>query len=113
MSNGVIGLGGLYRSCLVGDECQLLPGVMRSSGDLGYIDENGRLFYDGRCDRQVKRYGHRVNLDYIQQVARVLRLEIFIVSTSHKINHSKHVFYLIVMIIFIASEIVIHQPGTL
>ena len=41
---------------------------MRPSGDLGHIDQNGRLFYDGRCDRQVKRLGHRINLDHIQQV---------------------------------------------
>jgi hypothetical protein len=41
---------------------------MRPSGDLGHIDQNGRLFYDGRCDRQKKRLGHRINLDHIQQV---------------------------------------------
>ena len=64
----LIHLGGLYRSCVVGDEVKLTPGVMRSSGDLGHIDEDGRLFYDGRCDRQVKRLGHRINLDNIQQV---------------------------------------------
>ena len=64
-------LGGLYRSCLVGDERHLLPDVMRPSGDLGHIDEDGKLFYDGRCDRQVKRLGHRVNLDYIQQVVHI------------------------------------------
>ena len=61
-------LGGLYRSCLVGDESELTPSMMRPSGDLGHIDQNGKLFYDGRCDRQMKRLGHRINLDHIQQV---------------------------------------------
>ena len=45
-----------------------MPGVMRPSGDIGHIDEHRRLFYNGRCDRQVKRLGHRINLDHIQQV---------------------------------------------
>ena len=61
-------LGGAYRTCLVSDERQFKPGVMRPSGDLGHIDDLGRLIYDGRCDRQVKRFGHRINLDHIQQV---------------------------------------------
>lgn len=32
------------------------------------MDEGGRLVYDGRCDRQIKRLGHRINMDHIQQV---------------------------------------------
>ena len=32
------------------------------------MHEGGRLVYDGRCDRQIKRLGHRINLDHIQQV---------------------------------------------
>ena len=60
--------GGSYRSCLLGDETFLYPGVMRATGDKGHMDEGGRLVYDGRCDRQIKRLGHRINMDHIQQV---------------------------------------------
>ena len=63
----IMNLGGLYRTCLLGEEDHLEPGVMRPSGDLGQIDECGWLLYGGRCDRQVKRRGHRVNMDHIQQ----------------------------------------------
>ena len=67
-------LGGSYRSCLLGNEMILMPGVMRASGDMGHFDECGRLMYDGRSDRQIKRLGHRINLDYIQRVREMLRL---------------------------------------
>lgn len=41
---------------------------MRCTGDVGTIDEWGRLFFSGRSDRQVKLLGHRVNLDFIEEV---------------------------------------------
>ena len=53
--------------CLLGNEQQLVWGCMRPSGDFGYLDDSG-LFFEGRCDDQVKRAGHRINLSSIQQV---------------------------------------------
>ena len=64
----VIILGGVYRVCLLGDEEELVPGCMRPSGDIGYRDDGGNIYCIGRSDQQVKRAGHRVNLNVIQQV---------------------------------------------
>lgn len=60
--------GGDYRVCLLEDEDHLSPGCMRPSGDCCYLDENGILYYEGRTDRQIKRLGHRINLDLLQEV---------------------------------------------
>lgn len=38
------------------------------TGDYGYFDENGRLFFQGRQDGQLKIRGHRVELGEIEQV---------------------------------------------
>ena len=60
--------------CMVDDEECLVPGIMRDSGDCGYISDSGKLYYIGRTDRQIKRNGIRMNLDHIQQVPYVYRL---------------------------------------
>lgn len=39
------------------------------TGDIGYVDEAGRLFFLGRKDAQVKVNGHRVELGEIETVA--------------------------------------------
>ncbi len=54
--------------CLLEGEESLAPGTMRPTGDWGCVDIDGRVYCVGRCDRQIKRSGHRVNLDSIQQV---------------------------------------------
>lgn len=54
--------------CLVDDETMPSADGMRCSGDHGYIDGDSHLVYHGRSDHQVKRWGHRINLDIIQQV---------------------------------------------
>ena len=55
--------------CLLQGENELLPGRMTPSGDIGYISDDARLYCVGRTDRQIKRSGHRINLDSIQQVS--------------------------------------------
>ncbi len=54
--------------CLLEGEAAISPGTMRSTGDWGYVDAAGRVYWVGRGDRQIKRLGHRINLDSIQQV---------------------------------------------
>ncbi len=56
--------------CLVGDESVICEGGgrMRCTGDVGRVLPGGGVVYVGRRDRQIKRKGHRVNLDYIQHV---------------------------------------------
>lgn len=38
------------------------------SGDLGFYDKNGNLFFAGRADFQIKHMGHRIELEEIEQV---------------------------------------------
>lgn len=38
------------------------------SGDLGYYDSEGNLFFAGRADFQIKHMGHRIELEEIEQV---------------------------------------------
>ncbi|KAK7495282.1 hypothetical protein BaRGS_00013464 [Batillaria attramentaria] len=68
---GEIWIGGSERVCLLDDETEdILTGdvVWRPTGDLGRVDESGRIFCLGRNDRQIKRNGKRLNLSTLQQV---------------------------------------------
>ena len=38
------------------------------TGDLGYYDGSGNLFFSGRKDFQIKHMGHRIELEEIEQV---------------------------------------------
>ena len=58
--------------CILEGEAHVTPGLMRPSGDYGYFGKDGRLYYQGRCDRQIKRLGHRINLDSIEKVIELL-----------------------------------------
>ena len=69
-------VGGNYRVCLLEGESEAIPGVMRPTGDWGYTDGSGRIYFMGRCDRQIKRSGHRINLDSIQQVPLIKSLSL-------------------------------------
>lgn len=55
--------------CCLGNEESLVQGTLRDSGDDGTTDEHGHMYLCGRSDRQIKRSGHRINLDYIEQVS--------------------------------------------
>lgn len=61
-------IGGSSRVCCLGNEPYLVSGTLRNSGDVGYRNENGQVYIMGRTDRQIKRRGHRINLDFIEQV---------------------------------------------
>lgn len=65
---GYVFKGGQSRVCLLDDEEQFIVGTMRPTGDFGSYRSDGQLCYVGRIDKQVKRLGHRINLDHIQQV---------------------------------------------
>ncbi|CAI6337017.1 unnamed protein product [Periconia digitata] len=45
---------------------------MYCTGDLGYVDSNGRAYYRGRKDRQIKLRGFRTNLDDVAHTAQRL-----------------------------------------
>ena len=65
---GELLLGGHKRVCLVGSESTAIFGTLRRTGDIVHVDTEGRVFYAGRCDNQVKRLGHRINLEVIENV---------------------------------------------
>lgn len=53
-----------------------VDGVTRTvyrTGDLGHLDCEGNLYFDGRVDRQVKLRGRRIDLDALEQVAGTLQ----------------------------------------
>lgn len=68
LCSSLVHVGGNGRVCCLGNETMLVPGTVRDSGDVGYIDGTGLIHVTGRRDRQIKRCGHRINLDLIQQV---------------------------------------------
>ena len=37
------------------------------TGDLGYYDNNGQLYFAGRADFQIKHMGHRIELEEIEK----------------------------------------------
>lgn len=58
--------GGCNRVCLLGNETSLTAGTMRATGDWAYVQE-GSMWFCGRRDRQIKRMGKRINLDWIER----------------------------------------------
>ncbi|HLF82726.1 MAG TPA: amino acid adenylation domain-containing protein [Blastocatellia bacterium] len=67
---GGIGLARGYRNRpeLTGEKFPVHPGLGRiyRTGDLAHRDPDGRFFYDGRIDSQVKLRGYRVELEAIE-----------------------------------------------
>ena len=59
-------IGGSDRVCLLGDETALVAGIMRATGDWAYVKDQCIWFF-GRKDRQIKRMGKRINLDWIER----------------------------------------------
>ncbi|XP_067272957.1 beta-alanine-activating enzyme [Pseudorasbora parva] len=64
---GQLFIGGQERVCLLDDEETVVKGTMRATGDWVQVRES-RLYFQGRKDRLVKRFGQRVHLDALQRV---------------------------------------------
>ncbi|NP_001410730.1 beta-alanine-activating enzyme [Danio rerio] len=108
---GQLFIGGQNRVCLLDDEETVVKGTMRATGDWVQV-QNSNLYFLGRKDRLVKRFGQRVHLDALQQMIESFsgveacavnlskddRLLAFIVLTSghagaplsSEIHHDKH-----------------------
>lgn len=52
--------------CLLDNETQLHLGTMRATGDWAYVKDK-TIWYQGRKDRQIKRMGKRINLDWLER----------------------------------------------
>ena len=42
--------------------------LIYKTGDFGYYDENGELYYAGRRDNQIKLFGHRIEIGEIEHI---------------------------------------------
>jgi acyl-coenzyme A synthetase/AMP-(fatty) acid ligase len=65
----------------------LSPPMVVFTGDMGWKDEAGRLYIQGRRDRQIKSMGVRVGLDEVENLIRKSGLvrEVAVTSSSHEI----------------------------
>lgn len=65
-------LGSSYRMCYLDNETSdaIDKPVMRKTGDLVSIKGN-RISYIGRCNYIIKRFGHRINLQFIENTIQV------------------------------------------
>jgi long-chain acyl-CoA synthetase len=67
----MLGYANSYRDLVIGDDLQ---GVLKT-GDLAYRDRDGYYYIAGRKKRFIKLYGHRINLDEVEQYLRALAIE--------------------------------------
>ncbi|KAG8504951.1 Beta-alanine-activating enzyme, partial [Galemys pyrenaicus] len=66
--NGQVFLGGKSRVCFLDDEVTVPLGTMRATGDFVTV-KDGKMFFLGRKDSQIKRHGKRLSLELVQQTA--------------------------------------------
>ncbi|XP_051511642.1 beta-alanine-activating enzyme isoform X2 [Myxocyprinus asiaticus] len=64
---GQVFIGGQERVCLLDEEETVVRGTMRATGDWVQVRDS-HLYFLGRKDRLVKRFGQRVHLDALQQI---------------------------------------------
>ncbi|EFN77267.1 Acyl-CoA synthetase family member 4 [Harpegnathos saltator] len=68
---GFLYIGSSSRICIIGnetDEDNLCKQVFRYTGDVISIDDHGRIFYLGRQNNVIKRFGIKVNLRELEKV---------------------------------------------
>ncbi|XP_012530873.2 beta-alanine-activating enzyme isoform X1 [Monomorium pharaonis] len=67
---GILYVGSTTRICIVGNETEenLNKPVFRDTGDVVSIDDQHRIFYRGRRNNIVKRFGNKVNLRELERV---------------------------------------------
>ncbi|XP_076761252.1 aminoadipate-semialdehyde dehydrogenase isoform X2 [Xylocopa sonorina] len=66
---GCLYIGSNQRICVINDEVleELQLPVFRDSGDIVGIDEEGRIFYKGRKNSVIKRFGNKVDLQKLEE----------------------------------------------
>nr|XP_033341796.1 beta-alanine-activating enzyme isoform X2 [Megalopta genalis] len=92
---GFLYIGSNSRICVIDDEKieELKLPVFRESGDIVSIDEDGKIFYKGRNNSIVKRFGNKINLADLEKFA----LQVSFVKNCHAIwDESYHKLYLCV-----------------
>ncbi|KAK3930866.1 Beta-alanine-activating enzyme [Frankliniella fusca] len=68
---GEMFIGSSNRICEIDNEncLDFSPPVFRSTGDIVEVHSDGRICYVGRKDLTVKRWGHRINLESVEEIA--------------------------------------------
>ncbi|XP_018342023.1 PREDICTED: acyl-CoA synthetase family member 4 isoform X1 [Trachymyrmex septentrionalis] len=68
--NGTLYIGSTTRICIVGNESEedLNKPVFRDTGDVVSVDDQRRIFYRGRRNNIVKRFGNKMNLQELERV---------------------------------------------
>ena len=95
--------GGFNRVCLLGNEMSLMAGTMRATGDWAYVQDSNTWFC-GRRDRQIKRMGKRINLDWIERQITEKLLESVCSLVLEKTAESHHA----MLHLFIAEKALSH-----
>lgn len=80
--------------------------LMYRTGDLGYYDESGNLYYAGRTDHQIKHMGHRIEMGEIETVVNAID-EIKMACAVYK--ESKEMIYLFYSADAECDDIIIKQ----
>lgn len=80
--------------------------LMYRTGDLGYYDASGNLYYAGRKDHQIKHMGHRIEMGEIETVVNALE-EIKMTCAVYK--ESKEMIYLFYSADSECDDIIIKQ----
>ena len=95
--------GGSNRICLLGNETSLTARIMRATGDWAYVQDSS-MWFCGRRDRQIKRMGKRINLDWIERQITEKLLESVCSLVLEKTAESHHA----MLHLFIAEKALSH-----
>lgn len=80
--------------------------LMYRTGDIGYYDESGNLYYSGRKDHQIKHMGHRIEMGEIETAVNALE-EIKMCCAVYK--EAKEMIYLFYSADAACDDVIIKQ----
>ncbi|KAL0102094.1 hypothetical protein PUN28_018561 [Cardiocondyla obscurior] len=68
--DGTLYIGSTTRICIIGNETEenFNKPVFRNTGDIVFIDDHLKIFYRGRQNNIIKRFGNKVNLRELERV---------------------------------------------
>ncbi|XP_076676078.1 aminoadipate-semialdehyde dehydrogenase isoform X2 [Andrena cerasifolii] len=89
---GILHIGSNSRVCVLNDESvgDLELPVFRDTGDIVNIDEEGRIFYKGRKNGIIKRFGHKVDLTKLEEFASQVKFVKSCYVLWDESNHKLH-----------------------
>ncbi|XP_035733568.1 beta-alanine-activating enzyme-like [Vespa mandarinia] len=90
--DGHLYIGSNSRLCLIDNEVlqNIKRPVFRNTGDIVHIDNNGRMFYKGRQNDIIKRYGNKLNLLRLNETIKKLNFVRNCYSWWDPMRHKLH-----------------------